>query len=61
MISIWLTKSRAMDEALRKYETSSTLPEPEALDWDATGSAAPNVSRASADYRNAKGEKVRVV
>ena len=50
-----------MDEALRKYETSSTLPEPEALDWDATGSAAPNVSRASADYRNAKGEKVRVV
>jgi hexosaminidase len=31
MISIWLTKSRAMDEALRKYEMTSTLPEPESL------------------------------
>ncbi|HJZ81720.1 MAG TPA: family 20 glycosylhydrolase, partial [Pyrinomonadaceae bacterium] len=31
MISIWLTKSRAMDEALRKYELTSTLPEPEAF------------------------------
>jgi hypothetical protein len=31
MISIWLTKSRAMDEALRKYEITSTLPEPEAF------------------------------
>ena len=29
MTSIWLTKSRAMDEALRKYELSSTLPSPE--------------------------------
>ena len=29
MISVWLTKSRAMDEALRKYETTSTLPNPE--------------------------------
>ena len=29
MISIWLTKSRAMDEALRKYEATSTLPNPE--------------------------------
>jgi len=29
MISIWLTKSRAMDEALRKYEATSTLPSPE--------------------------------
>jgi hypothetical protein len=29
MISIWLTKSRAMDEVLRKYETTSTLPSPE--------------------------------
>jgi hypothetical protein len=29
MISIWLMKSRAMDEALRKYETTSTLPNPE--------------------------------
>jgi hypothetical protein len=29
MISIWLMKSRAVDEALRKYETTSTLPNPE--------------------------------
>jgi hypothetical protein len=29
MISLWLTKSRAMDEVLRKYEASSTLPSPE--------------------------------
>ena len=29
MISMWLTKSRAMDEALRKYEATSTLPNPE--------------------------------
>jgi len=29
MISIWLAKSRAMDEALRKYELTSTLPNPE--------------------------------
>jgi hexosaminidase len=29
MISVWLTKSRAMDEALRKYEATSTLPNPE--------------------------------
>jgi hypothetical protein len=29
MISLWLTKSRAMDEALRKYEATSTLPSPE--------------------------------
>ena len=29
MISTWLTKSRAMDEALRKYEATSTLPNPE--------------------------------
>ena len=29
MISSWLMKSRAMDEALRKYETTSTLPSPE--------------------------------
>ena len=31
MISIWLAKSRAMDEALRKYEVTSTLPEPESF------------------------------
>jgi hexosaminidase len=29
MISVWLTKSRAMDEVLRKYEATSTLPSPE--------------------------------
>lgn len=29
MISIWLAKSRAMDEAMRKYQTTSTLPDPE--------------------------------
>src|SRR5438309_4760668 len=29
MISMWLTKSRALDEALRKYEATSTLPNPE--------------------------------
>jgi hexosaminidase len=29
MILIWLTKSRAMDEVLRKYEATSTLPNPE--------------------------------
>jgi len=31
MISIWLTRSRAMDEALRRYEMTSTLPEPESF------------------------------
>jgi hypothetical protein len=29
MISIWLNKSRAMDDAMRKYEVTSTLPSPE--------------------------------
>jgi hexosaminidase len=29
MVSIWLTKSRAMSEALQKYEATSTLPNPE--------------------------------
>jgi hexosaminidase len=29
MISLWLAKSRAMDEALRAYEATSTLPAPE--------------------------------
>jgi len=29
MISIWLGKSRQMDEALRQYEATSTLPNPE--------------------------------
>src|SRR5437773_564946 len=31
MVSIWLSKSRAMEEALRKYDLTSTLPEPEAF------------------------------
>jgi len=29
MISLWLTKSRSMDDLLRKYEATSTLPSPE--------------------------------
>src|ERR1041385_6477203 len=29
MISIWLAKSRQMDEAMRRYEATSTLPNPE--------------------------------
>jgi hexosaminidase len=29
MIRMWLNQSRGMDEALRKYETTSTLPSPE--------------------------------
>src|SRR5437773_22935 len=29
LVSIWLTKSRAMNEALQKYEATSTLPNPE--------------------------------
>jgi hexosaminidase len=29
MISVWLARSRAMDEILRKYEATSTLPNPE--------------------------------
>ena len=29
MILLWLGKSRAMDEALRNYQTNSTLPNPE--------------------------------
>jgi len=29
MISMWLAKSRQMDEVLRKYEATSTLPNPE--------------------------------
>jgi hexosaminidase len=31
MISVWLMKSRQMDEAMRRYEATSTLPEPEAF------------------------------
>jgi hypothetical protein len=29
MVLIWLTKSRAMEEAMRRYDTTSTLPNPE--------------------------------
>lgn len=29
MTSVWLSKSRAMDEALRRYDATSTLPNPE--------------------------------
>ncbi|MFN2452827.1 MAG: glycoside hydrolase family 20 zincin-like fold domain-containing protein [Pyrinomonadaceae bacterium] len=29
MINVWLTKSRALDDALREYEDTSTLPTPE--------------------------------
>jgi len=29
MMLAWLTKSRAMDEVLRRYEATSTLPSPE--------------------------------
>jgi hypothetical protein len=52
MISIWLTKSRAMDEALRKYEMTSTLPEPEAFGSELDRSRrSPIVNRdLSADY-----------
>jgi hypothetical protein len=28
-ISMWLAKSRAMEEAMRRYDTTSTLPNPE--------------------------------
>jgi hexosaminidase len=31
MIRMWLNQSRGMEEALRKYETTSTLPNPEAF------------------------------
>ena len=44
MISIWLTKSRALDEAMRKYETTWTLPEPEAFGLG-TRSVAPPPNR----------------
>jgi hypothetical protein len=29
MMSVWLTRSRAMDDAMRRYEMTSTLPSPE--------------------------------
>ena len=44
MMSMWLTKSRAMDEALRKYEATSTLPNPEEFGLG-TRPAAPTQNR----------------
>lgn len=41
MIAVWLTKSRAMDEALRRYEMTSTLPEPEAFGMGTRPTASP--------------------
>jgi hypothetical protein len=43
MISIWLTKSRAVDEAMRKYETTSTLPNPEEFGLGPRPIAAPPI------------------
>ncbi len=41
MSSIWLTKSRQMDEAMRKYEATSTLPSPEEFGLGTRPIAAP--------------------
>jgi hypothetical protein len=41
MISMWLAKSRQMDEALRKYETTSILPNPEEFGLGARPAAPP--------------------
>jgi hexosaminidase len=43
-IAIWLAKSRAMDEVLRKYEMTSTLPNPEEFGLG-TRPPAPTVNR----------------
>ena len=45
MVSIWLTKSRAMDEALRKYEATSTLPNPEEFGLGTRPVVAPPATR----------------
>ena len=45
MISLWLAKSRAMDEALRKYEATSTLPNPEEFGLGTRPAAAPVPNR----------------
>jgi len=45
MILTWLNKSRAMDEALRKYEATSTLPPPEEFGLGARPVAAPSPGR----------------
>ena len=42
MVSIWLTKSRAMNEALQKYEATSTLPNPEEFGLGTRPVAAPS-------------------
>src|SRR5437870_2544763 len=41
MVSIWLAKSRAMNEALQKYEATSTLPNPEEFGLGTRPVAAP--------------------
>src|SRR5437868_4330318 len=45
MIAMWLTKSRAMDEALRKYEATSTLPNPEEFGLGTRPVVAPTPAR----------------
>jgi hypothetical protein len=45
MILTWLNKSRAMDEALRKYEATSTLPAPEEFGLGTRPAAAPSPAR----------------
>jgi hypothetical protein len=44
-ISLWLAKSRAMDEALRRYEMTSTLPNPEEFGLGTRPPVAPAPSR----------------
>jgi hypothetical protein len=44
MISIWLAKSRAMDEAMRKYQATSTLPDPEEFGMGTRPSPTPTPS-----------------
>jgi len=45
MISIWLAKSRDMEEAMRRYQTTSTLPDPEAFGLGTRPAAAPTPTR----------------
>src|SRR6266403_786178 len=44
MISLWLTRGRAMDEVLRKYDATSTLPNPEEFGLGTRPVAAPSPS-----------------
>ena len=44
MIRMWLNQSRGMDEALRKYETSSTLPNPEEFGLGTRPTATPTTA-----------------